>query len=104
MARSLDGEVPSGSGGHRSLLDRMVQPGEARPSVLRTETRSALTALLRFRHFLRHAYAVDLDWVKLRPLARSLRSTNDLVAADLSVFRAFVASCLRKLSDEEPGA
>lgn len=97
VARMIDGVVPAGSGWHQSLLEQMENPSDARPAVLRGETRSALTALLRFRHFLRHAYAVDFDWNKLKPLAVALSPTHALVARDLADFRGFLTSCLAHL-------
>jgi len=102
VARSLDRDIPTGSGWHQALLERMEQPGDARPAVLGSATRAALTSLLRFRHFLRHAYAVEFDWRKLQPLARSLPETNALVASDLAAFRGFLHSCLSHLEDEKP--
>ena len=104
VVHSFDGDMPTGSGWHQSLLHQMEQPGEARPPLVKGATRSALVALLRFRHFLRHSYAVDLDWRKLRPLACSLENTNSLVAEDLSAFRVYVASCLTRLSGTDLGA
>lgn len=99
VARWVDGDLPTGGGWHQELLERMGQPRDARPAVLTQNTTGYLLPLMRFRHFLRHAYAVDFDWLKLRPLARSLGTANNLLAADLAKFRRFVEDCLSHLGN-----
>ena len=94
VIRVLDGVVPSGAEWHRALLDVASQPGDSRPALVSPETMQALLQLLRFRHFMRHAYAVDLDWAKLRPLATQLPVLNSLVSNDLKALRSFLESCL----------
>jgi len=68
LLRGLDGELPQGGDWHHTLLVRATRPGPGRPPAIRAETRTRLEDLLRFRHFLRHAYAVELDWGKMSPL------------------------------------
>ena len=64
-----------------------------REAVLAPATASSLHELLRFRHFLRHAYAVDLSWTHLRELAASLPGLRASVTHDLAGLRAFLGSC-----------
>jgi hypothetical protein len=95
IARDLDGSLPSGADWHRALLAQMSRPGPAREAVLRDTTAERLREVLRFRHFLRHAYAVDLDWSRMVDVAAGLTDLHLEATADLEAFRAFVATCLQ---------
>jgi hypothetical protein len=66
IARALDGVPPSGPRSHEDLLAQMaVAIPDVRPAVLDDDVLSGLSSLLSFRHFFRHAYAVELEWSKL---------------------------------------
>jgi uncharacterized protein YutE (UPF0331/DUF86 family) len=67
---------------------------ETRPIVITRETADGLEDLLAFRHFLRHAYAADLDWNRMRNLAATLPALHQKVSSDLSAFRDYVSRCL----------
>jgi uncharacterized protein YutE (UPF0331/DUF86 family) len=69
---------------------------ETRPQVLAPETADGLEDLLAFRHFLRHAYAADLEWNRMRGLAVALPELLGRVRRDMESFRDYVASCLEK--------
>lgn len=61
VVRLLDGAVPTGERSHHDLLTRVgVEVPGVRPAVLTPTTRARLARLLRFRHFFRHAYRIDL--------------------------------------------
>ena len=94
ILRVFDGDVPSGSDWHRALLARVAQPTPTRPAVLRAEGAACLAELLRFRHFLRHGYAVELDWARLEPLATAHVGVHARVVADLAAFGTHVERCL----------
>jgi len=59
-----------------------------------TETANGLEDLLAFRHFLRHAYAADLQWNRMRNLAEALPALHQKVLADMAAFRVYVSHCL----------
>ena len=70
IAAAIDGAVPSGERWHHEILTRMgVEIPGVRLAVLSPTTRAQLARLLRFRHFFRHAYRIDLLWLELAPLA-----------------------------------
>ncbi len=94
VAKTLDGGVPSGADWHSRLLDQMQEASETRPAVLTQHTRSMLDALLRFRHFMRHAYAVELDWAKIRGLATRLPGLHASLEREIADFQRFLESCL----------
>ncbi len=66
-----------------------------RPRVLSPATAALLRELLQSRHFLRHAYAVDMDPAKLRRVADDALRVDPLVADDLDRFEGV----LRAASD-----
>jgi len=101
IARVIDGALPGGADWHRALLAQMAGEDPARPAVLRSSTAGLLRELLKFRHFVRHAYAVELDWSQMAGLAAGLVAVHAAVVADLDTFRAFVASCLAAATGPE---
>lgn len=96
----FEGKLPAGADWHRELLRlaTLALPG-VRPAILRKSTEVGLAELMRFRHFLRHAYAADLAPERLRTLATALLADHGDVVADLEVFRTHVRSCADALRD-----
>ncbi|MCU0620040.1 MAG: hypothetical protein MUC69_00900 [Gemmatimonadales bacterium] len=87
VARVLDGGLPEGPEWHRELPDRMAGPLEGvRPALLSPESRAALRRLLGFRHFFRHAYAVELDPVELADHATAVMAAHPRIEAEVSAF------------------
>ena len=79
----------TGASWHTELLaDASLAIPGLRPPLFPTETRGDWDALLRFRHFLRHAYVVDLDPSKLAHtrdrLERAVAATELWLGAVLS--------------------
>jgi len=74
---------------HQDLLHQLeLDVDGVRPRLLSPETATLLRELLSFRHFLRHAYAVDMDPARLRRVADDALRVDPLVAADLDRFEA----------------
>lgn len=89
VAREFEGLPPSGPRWHNDLLDQMEHPiPTIRPAVVRPETTRELRDLLSFRHFMRHAYAVELEPQRLVRLAEGLTSVHATLAADLDLLEA----------------
>lgn len=103
IARDMDGAGPTGKNWHRSLLESMCRPGDVRPAVVSSGSVTTVRELLRFRHFLRHAYAVDLDWAKLKPLATDLVAAHPLLATDLGMMKEFIKSCIAQNHEVDLG-
>ena len=69
IVATLDGYSTRGERWHQELLTLAGVPVEGvRPEVICTQTRVRLSRLLRFRHFFRHAYRIDLLWAEVEPL------------------------------------
>lgn len=60
IARDLDGGIPKSSNWHSDLLDQLGSETPLRPSVIPEGILEPLRDLMRFRHFFRHSYGVDL--------------------------------------------
>lgn len=101
--RAFEGTAPSDGNWHRELLRRaeLTLP-EVRPAVLSSETVQALGTPLRFRHFVRHAYAVELDAAELVDVVEKTLRAWTLAASDLARFRQYVEACMRP--EESSGA
>ncbi len=92
IARTLDGEIPQGSGWHKRLLLQMSAeiPG-VRPPVIQRDTRACLEEYRAFRHVVRNVYTFQLFPARLESLASELRACMDSVFSDLDGFTAFVS-------------
>jgi HepT-like protein len=99
IAREFDESVPTGDRWHRELLFQMTAdiPGVRRP-VIEPDLVGDLAALLAFRHFFRHAYAVKFDDAHLgAELARLMRSAP-MVRVALDRFVAFLNETLAQVT------
>lgn len=89
IARTIDRRSPSGDRWHSELLLSMgVELEGVRPAVLGEVTRAHLSRLLRFRHFFRHAYRIDLLWIEVAPLVADIDAIMNMHHRDLRAFLA----------------
>jgi hypothetical protein len=90
--------VPGGGDWHLELLrGAALDIAGARPRILAPEITEALVDVLRFRHFFRHAYLVELDGDKLNRVATRLVSMTAAIDADLERFETFLAEAAAAL-------
>jgi hypothetical protein len=96
IAPELNGGVPAGLSWHHELLGNMTLelPG-IRPAVIRRETARALEEFLRFRHLFRNVYGFELEWPRLRALARRVPKAWRLLRADVKRFLSFLDATAR---------
>lgn len=100
IARTVDGHMPSGEGWHRDLLRQMSLPLHgARDAVVSAEVSGDLSHLLSFRHFFRHAYAVEFDASRLDEHRERVARVHPHVKAGLEGFCAHIEATLRSLGD-----
>jgi hypothetical protein len=98
VARDIDGDVPRGDSSHRTLLSQaMTELDGLRPAVIPRELEPDLLELLAFRHFFRHAYAVDVDPDKVQPHLRRLGRLATEVDSALEDFDRFLAAAASSL-------
>lgn len=93
IARAVDDGLPEGPEWHQSLLHVMALPIESvRPAVLSRPSLERLQRLLAFRHFFRHAYAVDLDGQRLEALRERAVGLLPVIDDDFARFDGFLAA------------
>lgn len=92
VTRSLEGDLPTSPNWHRELLHGATLEIEGvRPPIISESTERVLKQILGFRHFFRHAYAADLDFVQLQPLVKRLLEAAPALAAELDAFDLFLS-------------
>ncbi|MBI1986991.1 MAG: nucleotidyltransferase domain-containing protein [Nitrospinae bacterium] len=73
IATHMGEGLPRGSHWHLDLLEQMATArGGGRPAVIDEALWAMLKDYLDFRHFFRHAYGYELEWVRLRPPAEGM--------------------------------
>jgi len=88
---AFEGKLPGAPDWHRELLHlATLAVPDVRPGILSKAAERPLAELMRFRHFLRHAYAAELESGRLRVLASGLLEAHPQVTADLDAFQRHV--------------
>lgn len=86
IERALGAQPRSGAAWHAQLLaDATLEIDGVRPAVYPKDAEHHWASLLRFRHFLRHAYAVGLDSAELDRNRAHLRSAVAKTETHLTV-------------------
>lgn len=93
--------VPSGAEWHGELLSGALLdvPG-VRPPIMNASREAGLRDLLRFRHFFRHAYVVELDSTKLVAVAGSHTAVGAASVNDLRHFAAVLDAMADRVAAE----
>ena len=86
IVTEIDGGVDKTGSWHQELLAIASRATDARRAIISPETADALGRYLGFRHVVRQAYPVQLDWARMAPLARELEQVAARVFADLDAF------------------
>lgn len=95
VARALEDSAPEGPDWHQALLAEMALEVEGvRPAILGADTLVELRRLLGFRHFFRHAYAVQLDPEQLVEMQRHAARAVPLVERDFDALDELLGSLL----------
>jgi hypothetical protein len=98
VARHLEGDVPEGGDWHQALLHSMSLDIEGvRPALFTPGTVGVLRRLLGFRHFFRHAYAVELDAERLAVLRQDVVSASPAILGELDRLDQY----LRQVGEED---
>lgn len=98
VAAELDGAVPKGEDWHRDLLEQMtLEIADVRPQLIDDPLHDDLDLLRRFRHVVRHAYAVEYDWGEMQTVLeaaeRAARMLPGAVATLEESVRAAIDEC-----------
>jgi hypothetical protein len=96
VARAFEETPATGDAWHSELLKRMtMQLPYVRPCIVASAQEPHLRTLLKFRHFLRHAYAVKLDATKIAAIVRALTTAHDGVLASIESARDAIDAAVR---------
>ena len=91
IARTIDGDLPSGAEWHISLLRQMTaEMGKLRPAVIEIETRRQLDEYRGFRHIVRNVYAFNLRPSRLNELVNDAPDCFANLTSDLMAFADFL--------------
>jgi len=91
VALEMDGGTLGGEAWHTELLRQMaLEIPAVRPAVLSSATGQRLGEYRRFRHLVRHIYAVHLDAVLMEHLVENLSPTWEQVRSELLAFADFL--------------
>jgi len=95
---AFEGSPPEGESSHALILRASLRPIEGvRPAVLRAELRDDLDEIGRFRHFFRHAYALELRADRLRRALAPFAAAATGVEADLLCFEQAVRQIVAEI-------
>jgi len=93
IARTIDGNIPSGPDWHISLLVQMsAEALDRRPPVISREVRYALDEYRGFRHVVRNVYAFNFRPNRLKELVDGLSGCFNSLKQELLVFVQFLES------------
>lgn len=94
VGKEIDEYTPRSDASHADLVDTMaVEVKGRRPAVLGAATRELMHEVRKFRHVVRHKYALEL---KRRDVARNFALAKKLVPAFERDWRRFVAAMLEE--------
>lgn len=91
IASDVDGTRPTTSHWHHDLLLQMsLTVDGVRPAVLASETCTALSQYLRFRHVVRNIYSFNLHAGRVMELVQGLRPVFERTQLDILAFVAYL--------------
>lgn len=94
----LEGRAPRGPDSHLALLRHAMRALEGiRPAIFDPACLDSLDELRRFRHFFRHAYALDLSFTKMRRALDPFGALHSAVGQGLREFAAFLRAMIGEI-------
>ena len=84
IAKNINKSIPTGNKSHQELLHQMASENNKRSELISEELYFRLREYATFRHFYRHAYSFQLNWLKMKPLVDNMYFTWDEVKASLN--------------------
>jgi hypothetical protein len=98
IAANINGGYPGGADSHQRLLRNMTLNVEGlRPPVITRQLLDEFDELRKFRHFLRHAYGVSLEWTRIRSYMVRVAQIAPRFEAAMSQFIGFLEALAERL-------
>ena len=79
-------EEVTGEKWHSELLSKAFVSVANRKQIFKNELSDPLEEYLKFRHFIRHAYGFQLEWLAMEDLVKRVENIWNKVKEDLNVF------------------
>jgi hypothetical protein len=68
IVKSKDSKLPNDNKWHKELLNRTFEKTDNRSEIFNEDLKEPLSNYLKFRHFVRHSYSFQLEWLEMKPL------------------------------------
>jgi len=81
-----DGQLPKDCNWHKKLLNNAFMPDKNRKPVFSNISKIELKEYLKFRHFIRNAYAFQLEWNKMKNLTTDIHAFWETIKGDIHTF------------------
>jgi len=86
VAGEFNEELPRGPHWHQQLLNSMACSTKKRKALVSEPLKNSLRENLAFRHTFRSIYAVEIEWSKMEPLAKSMPAVFKELKKELKLF------------------
>lgn len=71
---------------HSDLLSLVAERNDKRPAVIDSALKAELALYCKYRHFFRHAYGINLEWQKEKPLFLDMENNWSKCRAQILAF------------------
>ena len=83
--KNLKEELPNDFNWHKTLFE-MAFGINSKNIIIRLDIKEQVRNYLHFRHFIRHAYSSELEWIKMKVLINELEEIWKIIKEDFELF------------------
>ena len=84
--KSMNEKIPNDSRWHKTLFEIMFGHNSKEIVIIRNDIKKPLEKYMYFRHFIRHSYSSELDWMEISELVKNLEETWETIKTDFELF------------------
>ena len=84
--KSIGENIPNDFHWHKKLLEQTFIASEKRAKIFKNEYKEKLFEYLSFRHYFRHSYGHEVEWIRLNPLINGVVEFWKVIENDIKVF------------------
>ena len=82
----MNENLPNDIRWHKTLLEMAFGINSENVIILNDEIKIKLEKYMSFRHFIRHSYSSELDWMIMRPLIIGIENIWQIIKTDFETF------------------
>jgi hypothetical protein len=82
----MNEKLPNDLRWHKTLLEMAFGANSKNVIILNEEIKIKLGKYMSFRHFIRHSYSSELDWMIMGPLVIEIENIWQIIKKDFEVF------------------